>query len=140
MELSSELTEKADLRGNEYAWRPQDFPAVIAKARELGFGCLGGQFQFRAPGATCEMYWLSADPDERMPGELWADYSVRSCTQTADRFKLVLASTDFLAEARRWPDVPQLADPAASPLDHLCFVAYFIGEQPVSNNSFKPTR
>ena len=138
MELSSELIAKADLRGNEYAWRPHDFPAIAARAQELGYACLGGQFQFRAPGATCEMYWLNADPDERMPDESWADYSTRSCDQTVDRFKRVLSGTDFLAEAHRWSDVPQLAGPMASPLEYLCFVAYFISERPVSNNSFKP--
>ncbi|RYE72328.1 MAG: hypothetical protein EOO81_03655 [Oxalobacteraceae bacterium] len=138
MELPSELTERADSRGNEFAWRPQDFPAIAVKARELGYGCLGGQFQFRAPGATCEMYWLNADPAERMGAESWADYSARSCTQTLDRFKRVVADTDFLAEARRWADVPQLAGPAASPLDYLYFVAYFIRDASVSNNSFKP--
>jgi hypothetical protein len=84
------------------------------------------------------MYWLNADPDERVAGELWTDYSARSCTQTVDRFQRVLADTDFLAEARRWTDVPQLAGPAASPLGFLCFVAYFIREGSMSNNSFKP--
>ncbi len=138
MELPSELTAKADLRGNEYAWRPQDFPAIAARARELGYACLGGQFQFRVPGATCEMYWLNADPDERISSESWTAYSDRSCAQTIDRFKRVLTDTDFVAEARRWADVPQLASPSASPLDYLCFVAYFISERPVSNNSFKP--
>lgn len=54
MELPSELTVGADLRGREYAWLPQDVPAVITRAQELGYGCLGGQFQFRLPGATCE--------------------------------------------------------------------------------------
>ena len=138
MELPNELTANADLRGNEYAWSIDDFPYVIAKAKALGFGYLGGQFQFRAPGATCEMYWLNADPDERVLDEPWPDFSSRSCMQTLDRFKQLLAGTDFLAEARRWADVPKLSGAGAEPLRYLCFVAYFVGEGPVSNNSFKP--
>ena len=137
MELPNELTEGAELRGREYSWRPKEFPTVIRRAQELGYGCLGGQFQFRAPGATCEMYWLNADPDQRAPDEKWATYAARPCSQTLDRFERVLASTDFFAEARRWEGVPELTGPTASPLDYLCFVAYFIDERPVSNNSFK---
>jgi hypothetical protein len=138
VEIPSELTANAGLRGNEYAWDVDDFPAVLTKAKSLGYGCLGGQFQFRVPGVTCEMYWLNADPDERTSDESWPGFSARSCIQTLDRFKQLLSGTDFLAEASRWVDVPELSGAGADPLQYLCFVAYFIGERPVSNNSFKP--
>lgn len=128
MELPSELTGTADLRGNEYAWRIEDFPSVLAKARSLGYGCLGGQFQFRLPDATCEMYWLNADPDDRLRGETWSDFSMRSCDQTLDRFKKLVAITDFEMEARRWADIPALAHKDAAPLRYLFFVADFVAE------------
>jgi hypothetical protein len=133
VELPRELTEKATLRGNEFAWGVDDFPSVLNQARALGYSCLGGQFQFRPPGSTCEMYWLSADPDEREPNESLAAYAHRSCTLVLDRFRAVLTAADFLEEAKRWPDVAELSGPAATPLAHLCFVAYFQKEDRLSN-------
>jgi hypothetical protein len=130
LELPDELTEGASLRGNEFAWRVDQFPNVMAKARRLGFGCLGGQFQFRPPGATCEMYWLSADPDQRGADEAWSDYAIRSCEQVLERFKATLVGSNLVEEASRWPDIPELTGPSAEPQRHLCFVAYFVSERP----------
>ena len=130
MELPDELTEGATLRGKEFAWAVAEFPAVLAKARNLGFGCLGGQFQFRPPAGTCEMYWLSADPDRRESGEAWSDYADRSCALVLNRFRATLADSNFAEEAQRWPDVPELSGPLAAPLEHLCFVASFVRERP----------
>ena len=129
MELPAELTNGASVRGKEFAWDIDSFPGVLAAAQHLGFGCLGGQFQFRAPGATCEMYWLSADPDQRADGESWPDYSARSCRQVLERFNARLASSNFVEEAARWPDIAELAGPTAEPLKYLCFVAYFVRER-----------
>ena len=125
MELPGELTEKATLRGKEFAWSVSDFPSVLTRARELGYACLGGQFQFRPPGSTCEMYWLSADPDKRKAQESWATFADRSCGEVLDRFRAILNTADFHTEAQRWPDVAELSGPEENPLAHLCFVAYF---------------
>ena len=133
MELPRELTEGATLRGKEFAWTVADFPSVLKRARKLGYACLGGQFQFRPPGATCEMYWLSADPDEREKGESWPAYADRSCAQVLDRFGAAVAASDFHEEAKRWPDVAELAGAGARPLEHLCFVAYFRKQDQASN-------
>lgn len=133
MELPGELTEKATLRGKEFAWSVADFPSVLVRAQELGYACLGGQFQFRPPGSTCEMYWLSADPDKREAQESWATFADRSCGEVLDRFRSVLSTVDFLKEAQRWPDVAELSGPAAEPREHLCFVAYFRDADRVSN-------
>jgi hypothetical protein len=130
VELPDELTEGASLRGKEFAWGVDEFPKVLAVASRQGFGCRGGQFQFRPPGATCEMYWLNACPDQRAAGEAWADYAVRSCAQVLERFNATLAGSDFIEEAKRWPDAPELTGPSAEPLRHLCFVAYFFAERP----------
>lgn len=128
MELPGELIAKASRRGNEYAWAPSDFPAVLSRAEELGFACLGGQFQFRTPDATCEMYWLSADAAERRPGESWQTYVSRSSAEVLDHFSSLLKTTDFRAEAMSWPDVPELSGVSAQPEPHLCFVAYFVNK------------
>ena len=138
MELPCELTARATLRGREFSWRLEDFPAVLAKARSLGYGCLGGQFQFRAPSGTCEMYWLNADSEERRPGEPWSEFAAHSCSEVLERFNALVATTDFLAEAKRWFNVPEISGPETQPLDYLCFVAYFVLETEVSNSSFKP--
>ena len=139
MELPSELTEGASLRGNEYAWVPDAFLGILARAEALGLACLGGQFQFRAPDATCEMYWLNADAADRLPAEPWDAYVARSTTEVRSAFTTLRQSTDFATEALRWSDVPELSGADASPEQYLCFVAYFIRERPAPNNSFKPT-
>jgi hypothetical protein len=129
VELPDELTEGASLRGKEFAWGVDAFPGVLAKAQLLGYACLGGQFQFRPPGATCEMYWLSAHPDRRAPDESWPDYAHRSCDQVLERFKVTLIGSNFVEEANRWPGVPELTGQSGEPLKHLCFVAYFVTER-----------
>jgi hypothetical protein len=130
MELPSELTEGASLRGNEYAWAPSAFPHVLASAEALGLACLGGQFQFRIPDATCEMYWLNADATDRLVDEPWSAYVARSSAEVSSAFSALLQSTDFVADAQCWSDVPELSGAGASPEQYLCFVAYFIPERP----------
>ena len=140
MKLPSELKEEASLRGNEYAWAPSAFPHVLARAEALGLACLGGQFQFRAPDATCEMYWLNADAADRLPDEPWNSYVARATAEVRSAFSALVQSTDFAAEALRWSDVPELSGADASPEQYLCFVAYFIPERLAPNQRFKPRR
>src|SRR6267154_1183791 len=80
-DLPAIITQGATLRGNEYGWELGAFPNALAHAEALGYGCLGGQFQFRLHDATCEMYWLNADSSERGKGEAWSTYSRRSCSE-----------------------------------------------------------
>lgn len=128
MALPSELTEKASLRGNEYAWAPSDFLAVLERAEQLGFACLGGQFQFRFPHAIYEMYWLNADATDRLPDEPWISYVARSSAEVRSAFLMLLQSTDFVTEAQRWRDLSGLSATGVSPEAYLCFVAYFVAE------------
>jgi hypothetical protein len=137
MDLPRELTKGASLRGNEYAWPLDVFPSILGKAESLGFACLGGQFQFRVPGTTCEMYWLDVDAGDREPREPWGAYVARSSVEVRSGFNALLLSTNFLAEAQRWTDVPELTGVGASPEQYLCFVAYFIAEPPGPNNSLQ---
>ncbi len=121
-DLPSDVIEGAALRGNEYGWSIISFPVALDRAKAHGYACLGGQFQFRlGDGSTCEMYWLSADSKERLPGEQWADYSPRSCFEAKQNFQRLISVTDFVKEAASW----NLA-PAAT--QNLVFVAYFVTE------------
>ena len=49
------------------------------------------------------MYWLSADSTERQAVEDWPAYRKRSRTEVLDRFQQIVARTDFVQEALRWP-------------------------------------
>jgi hypothetical protein len=138
MELPSDLTEGASLRGHEYAWPLDAVPAVLAKAQLLGLGCLGGQFQFRTPDSICEMYWLNADSVDRSLDEPWDRYVTRSCSEVLSAFTALASSTNFHFEASRWSAVPELSGLGATPEQYLCFVADFMEESPAPNNSFKP--
>ena len=120
--LPARITRGATLRGNEYGWTVSSFPGALASAEASGYACLGGQFQFRLEdGSTCEMYWLDADSEDRMPQESWADYSRRSCLEVLQGFRRLIQNTDFTKEAAGW--FLQI-DPSKA----LVFVAYFVTE------------
>ncbi len=119
--LPSEIAKGASLRGNEYGWPISAFPEALAKARSLGFACLGGQFQFRSPDSTREMYWLSANSTDRRDHESWLDLSNRSCSEVISKFEDLVSKTDFVKEAANWK-----LD--ASATETLVFVAYFESE------------
>lgn len=121
-DLPPEILQGAQLGGNEYGWTVESFPDALAKAEALGYACLGGQFQFRLDGATCEMYWLNADSKDRTKDESWAEYSRRSCSEVLNGFRALVSSVDFAKEAAAWPAVQ--IDPART----LVFVAYFAKE------------
>jgi hypothetical protein len=121
-DLPSDVVGGAALRGDEYGWSTISFPVALDRAEAHGYACLGGQFQFRlGDGSTCEMYWLSADSKERQPGEPWAEYSRRSCSEVKQDFHRLISKTDFSKEASGW-NLP----PAAT--ENLVFVAYFVTE------------
>lgn len=121
-ELPTEITSGATRQGNEYGWTIAAFPNAIAVAEAHGYACLGGQFQFTlADGSICEMYWLSADSKDRLEGESWKGYSLRSCTEVLEGFQQRLSETDFRKEAAHWPL-------SINPSDDLVFVAYFVTE------------
>ena len=122
-----DVLEGAALRGNEYGWSTTSFPVALERAEARGYACLGGQFQFRLDdGSTCEMYWLSADSKERMSGELWPDYSRRSCSEVKATFQRLISETDFSKEASGW-SLPNSAT------KNLVFVAYFVTESDLAD-------
>lgn len=101
-------------------------------AANQGYACLGGQFQFRLPDATCEMYWLSADTSERREGESWSEYSHRSCSEVRDCFNRLMQTTDFRAQTAAFPFLRHKAEEGFDPLPTLVFVAYFVTEYELS--------
>jgi len=119
--LPAEIASGACLRGNEYGWPISVFPGALIRARSAGLCCIGGQFQFRLPNGTYEMYWLSADSTDRCDDEPWSDYSNRSCSEVLSKFEDLAAKTDFVKEAASWKL-------QASALADLVFVAYFESE------------
>jgi hypothetical protein len=116
--LPPDVVNGASLRGNEYGWRVSDFLGALSAAKSHGLACLGGQFQFRLPVGTYEMYWLNADSTDRHNGETWADYSGRSCSEVLDKFNDLVSKTDFAKEASNWGLL-------SSAVESLVFVAYF---------------
>jgi hypothetical protein len=129
MELPDSILSRATPSGQEHGWSIADFPDVLDEAANLGFACLGGQFQFLLPDGTCEVYWLNADSTPRLPNETWRDYVFRAARQVRDAFTRICAETDFIQQARDWPFLrDKLADPHFDVLKHLIFVAYFNSE------------
>jgi hypothetical protein len=126
--LPDELTVGANLRGNEYGWRVNGFAAALAKAPELGYACLGGQFQFRTVDATAEMYWLDTSAGERTTDEPWNEFACRSCKEVLDGFRSLLERTDFRKEASGWKHLESLLKSGWDPMSDLAFVAYMVDE------------
>jgi len=129
-QLPPNVKRGASLKGNEYGWQVSAFPEALTHAKSQGFGCLGGQFQFRLVDGTYEMYWLSADSTNRRDGEKWSEYSQRSCSEVLSKFEDLVARTDFAKEAASWR-----LDTSA--LESLVFVAYFVTESEFAQLSAK---
>ena len=69
LKLPQQLLAKAIRPGNEYGWAKTNVLNVIESTRKIQLSTIGGQAQYVWPDATCEMYWLSYDSDERKVGE-----------------------------------------------------------------------
>jgi hypothetical protein len=129
MELPDSLISRATPSGQEHGWSIAEFPTVLADAADLGFACIGGQFQFLLPDGTCEAYWLNADSTPQLPDEPWHEYVSRAAREVRDAFDQICAETDFIREAQQWQFLrDKLANPDFDVLQHLIFVAYFNNE------------
>lgn len=117
------------VRGEEYGWTVESFPAALRAAERLDIACLGGQFQFRVGDAVYEPYWVCADSSDRRPGEGWSYYVHRSCGEVSEAFEGLVRTTDFRAVARGWPELRGTADAGLDVTRTLVFVAYFVTEQ-----------
>jgi hypothetical protein len=127
-QLPSEITQGATIQGNEYGWSVSALPHALQKAPDLGYGCLGGQFQFRFKDATCEMYWLSADSNERRDNEAWLEYCRRSCSEVLSGFQNLVETVDFRKQGESWAQAADAFAEGVDPRSVLVFVAYFVDE------------
>jgi hypothetical protein len=79
--LPTSVLSKATFAGNEYAWPLAAVEEAIQAVKDCGLANIGGQVQFRVPKATCELYWLSIESREQLPGEPWEQYVTRSADE-----------------------------------------------------------
>lgn len=127
MKLPEDMLLTANRESSEEAWRSCDFPDVLKRASAHRLACIGGQFQFRGPIGTAEMYWLKADSTPRRRGEDWNSYVARANSEVLCLFTRLVEQTDFHAEALEWKHIVQALESGliADPTEHLYFVAYF---------------
>ena len=127
MTLPEDMLATANRESNEEAWRVSDFPRILGLASSHRLACIGGQFQFRGPIGTAEMYWLNADSTPRRPNEDWDAYVERANSEVVTIFKRLVEQTDFGAAAREWKHITEAiaAGVISDPTEHLYFVAYF---------------
>ena len=126
-DLPPELARGALQNRKEFAWPVDVFPGVVAAAPGLGYACLGGQFQFLLSGGKIfELYWLSADSQERKAGEPWSEFAARSCMEVAQGFMVLLQSAAFQDEAEKFKRLE--AGTVDASRSKLVFCAYFVSE------------
>src|SRR5688572_7821855 len=95
-QLPPEILAIGTLIGNEYAWPVNDIPAVIEAARRSNLVNIGGQLQFRMPGATCECYWVQVDTFKVVPQDLpWAERVAKTADAAIYYFNQLQAEIDF---------------------------------------------
>ncbi len=128
--ILAEATRTGTLRGNEWAWKPSELPAVFQKAKELKIAAIGGTAQFRLPDGTCELYWISIDTKLPTDNETWEEYAIRSNDEALAQLTHQTQTINFHREAANWSFVSEhTLDRGIDPLDFLCYVFYFSDER-----------
>lgn len=127
MTLPQDMLATANRESNEEAWRLGDFPDALARASSHSLAGAAGQFQFRGPIGTAEMYWLNADSTPQREGEVWSAYVQRANAEVLSAFAQLVKQTEFHAEARQWKHINKAieAGTISDPTEHLYFVACF---------------
>ena len=124
--LSPDVLAKATLRGNEYAWPLAYVEAAIEDGRRRGLAVVGGQAQFRLPGAgTYEFYWIDVDTSDRQTDEPWPAYVDRSAAEALEKFRHHMTTVDWAKLIGEWPGQGRDELLAADAASHICFVLYF---------------
>ncbi|ESQ85638.1 hypothetical protein AEAC466_00255 [Asticcacaulis sp. AC466] len=129
--LPADILAKADLRHNEYAWRVDDLPDVIAAARALGLRNIGGQLQIRTPDAIGECDWIDIDACQLIPPVLpWEAQVEMAANISLQALAELKAEVDFAAEIREaFPGpVEQLLADGGRLEDAIWFVWYVDAE------------
>lgn len=127
--LPKSIKKRAFKIDNEYVVKLSDVEGIVDIARKERIAVLGGQAQFRFPDATCEMYWINADPEPKDKKESWDDYVERSTSEFINLFKSNVLAKNFVQEAKNWPVIVEKKRNGFKILDHLYFVIYFQREE-----------
>ena len=129
--LPRDVLNRADVRGNEYAWPRGDLARVFAAAQAAGLASRGGQVQLRLPDGTCELYWQNFDVEGQRPGESWEGFVARSRHDVEVALSRLPPDEALLREGLEQFDF--LREQAAQGVDlaaALCFVCYFSARLP----------
>ena len=124
--LPKSILDKAIKSTNEFGWTQNDFFEVVETARQNFIAIIGGQIQYVLADGTCELYWLSYDPDKRQLKEDWLTYCNRTAKECIDKFNQLILTTNFEKEALA--SFQFLADKKKSGVninDYLTFILYF---------------
>lgn len=128
--LPNEISERASLRGNEYAWSVADIPLVIEAVRQANLINLGGQLQFRfVDGTACECYWVEVDTGKTVPDSRACDERVTQTAIAALRdFAAISLKYEFFEEGRRSFSAVfnEVEGQGCDPRDAMCFVWYAV--------------
>ncbi|MGV3528250.1 MAG: hypothetical protein ACO1OO_05090 [Flavisolibacter sp.] len=123
--LPKRIRESAIESGNEFGWKQQDFKKVVEAARQVPMAIVGGQVQYVFNDGTCELYWLSFDPDERQENEEWITYCNRTAKQANERFDRLIIETDFVKEALTFEFLKDKKEKGVDIENHRLFIIYF---------------
>jgi len=123
--LPEEIRKKAKESRNEFGWKQQGFKDVVETARQVPMAIVGGQVQYVFNDGTCELYWLSYDPDERQANEDWFPYCNRTASQSNEKFERLINKTDFEKEALTSEFIKSKKDNGIDIAEHKIFMIYF---------------
>ncbi len=123
--LPKNLLDKAIKSGNEYGWKKADVLEVIEAARQIPMANIGGQVQYIWPDATCELYWLDYDSEDKKEKEDWVTFCNRTAFECSEKFKN-LTTTDIEKEAiNSFEIIKHKFDEGFQLNDHQVFILYF---------------
>ncbi|MBS1593495.1 MAG: hypothetical protein JST90_04180 [Bacteroidetes bacterium] len=123
--LPKYILDKSIKRGNEVGWRRSDFISVVEAAMKIPMAVIGGQVQYVFPDGTCELYWLSYDPDGRRREENWPAYCNRSADECMSKFQSLIATVAIEKEALGFEFVKAKKEEGVNIQQHEVFILYF---------------
>jgi hypothetical protein len=135
--FSQKLRQKAFITGKEWGWKFEVIPQVVSECKKLDYALLGGQARFSFPGATCELYWLRADPKEWDTRDRWSDYAQNSCSEFLVMYDKLIKGTDFLIEGiNSFKHLENMNLEGINILEGLCFMMYPVSEERYLNHRY----
>jgi hypothetical protein len=124
--LPKSILDKAIKSTNEFGWKQEDFVNVVEAAKENQMAVIGGQVQYIMPNATCELYWLSYDSENRKQNEDWNCYCNRSANECIEKFNKLISSVNIEKEAvESFEFLAHQKNKNVNLSEHLAFMLYF---------------